>query len=300
MAELLTEPVGPEDVALLVGLPLDRDAFQADIDWRRRMPRDGRGDFALSQTFGMSDEEAWTSHGQPLCELVTRLIGTARDVGILPHRIVPAAGLDDIDRVADDGARVIAIVAYWRAANVAGVDLDETSWPSIAARIGAADGGVLYELNRFLQDSRVDDRLTRARLADQLDAFIESYGSTAETSEIVRDALDATLPGLLAPGNCIELRDGLHKARVLATALPDAWSGVVDLSVCHSMTLATALRGGRPDRRVISNTKPKYLDRVVPELRETFTRLAYAPAPYVSLRAQVACIYGTQLLEATR
>jgi len=159
---------------------------------------------------------------------------------------------------------------------------------------------MLRELRRFLRSRGADLESAPTGLADLLDAFVESFGEEASACATVRDALDATLPGVLAPGNCVEFRDGVHKAVVLSTALPDSWSGIVELSVCHSMGLALALRAGRQDRRVITNEKRKFLDRVVPELRETWLRLAGMPSAYVPLRACVAHAYGSSILEAAQ
>jgi hypothetical protein len=296
VVDVLDEVVRGEDVAILIGLPLDEAAFRADIEWRRRCPRDGRGDFAWQQTVGIGGADPWAARGRPLCALVNGLIRTAIAARLSDDRIVTDASLDTLARVAEGGARIIVILAHWRGANVTSADLDRRSWEEIAVALRVGDGTVLQALRRFLQREDVDPAKVAAP-ADTLDAFVESFGADAAACAIVRDALDAELSGAIAPGNSIEFRDGVHKAPVVAAALPDHWSGVIDLSVCHSMLLATMMRAGRDDRRVIANVKPKFLDRVVPELRETLLRLSHIPGAYVPLRSFVAREYSSTILE---
>jgi hypothetical protein len=68
-----------------------------------------------------------------------------------------------------------------------------------------------------------------------------------------RYALDGWWPDAFKAGNRLELADGLHSTEDIASAIPDSWTGVADLSNCQSAQLISAIKQYRADRVVIAN-----------------------------------------------
>lgn len=291
MDEVQHRVVNPENIALLIGVPLTRDALDADLERRRTDPTDGRGDFAWSETGG---GEISAATARMLDELQT-LMDTARRIGVPDRQIYPAATLDAVSEASESGRGVIILLAHWKGVMVSSQDFASGALDYIlgAARLCSNNFG--SALDKFCRERREPTK--NSELAQVLNDFIKSFDITAgnraeATHRMVRDAMDAQFSSVLAPGNGIELRDGIHKPALINAALSPDWSGIGDLAVCHSMTLAEYLRDGRQDRRFIANTKPKFLARVLAELREALVRIGDHPQPWVPLRAQISADYS--------
>ncbi|MGR6465773.1 hypothetical protein [Rhizobium sp. PAMB 3182] len=296
MADLFEQKIGVEDVALLIGLPLDRAAFHADLRLRVDYPTDGRGDFATGEAEADPD-------GDRVARTLCELLQTAEDAGMAADRIHRAATFEALSEAAEGGAKVIVIVAHWREATISRRDLSEDAWAVTQRRAAQGASSILRDLGDFLAANGTAAAADGSdRLPDLLSSFIKGFDDDGDLEGDgnrvkVRDALDAVLGDVLAPGNGVEFRDAIHKPAVLAAALPERWSGICDLAICHSMGMARTLRAGRHDRRVIANRKPKYLARAVPELQETFLNLGHEPQSYLKLRSDIARLYGSMLLE---
>ncbi|WP_306113072.1 MULTISPECIES: hypothetical protein [unclassified Roseovarius] len=297
MDSLFHKPVGPEDLALVVGLPLDDATFTADVTFRREVPTDGRGDFAATQVG--SNCSAVTHLARQHARLMEDLVGTARRAGLPEDRLFDQADLDGFNNAFECGAQVIIFLAHWRQAPLSRWDFDDEAIAAVLEHIRSGSDGVMDRLRAFWPAGVDFSAPIRAsELADIINDFIEHFAAgNEEDVSVVRDALDASLR-FIAPGNAIEFRDGVHKADTLAAEVPDNWSGIIDLGVCHSLALAQTLKGDRDDRYIIANRDQKFLDRIVPELRELCLRLQRSHQPYIPLRSRLSREYGRMILEA--
>jgi hypothetical protein len=283
--------VAPPDIALLVGLPLTLTELEADIARRRTDPTDGRGDFGWSETLGGRRIDLATAQ---MFDDVQALLETARRAGVPDEQVYPKATLDSLSEAVERGCRVVILLAHWKGALVSSQDLADGAREQVLGVLQQSKGGVCIAFREFCSYRRVPTRASE--LAQLLNDFIKSFGGSDETladakRRTVRDALDAQFVGVLAPGNGVELRDAIHKPALLDAALAPEWSGIGDLAVCHSMALAEWLRNGRQDRRFIANAKPKFLVRVLAELREALKHVGHDPKPWVPLRAQISADY---------
>jgi hypothetical protein len=296
MADLFADPVTPGDIALVIGLPCDADAFLDDVAMRSDIPTDGRGDFAALQVNQFTPASERRALAERHAHLIEDLLATATAAGVRLSRTFAGADLHDLAAAFQSGARVVIIVAHWRGCGFTRPDFAPDVWPRLSGRIADDDAAIARTLSDHLADATEGVPPSPGRLADLLNDFVARVGGEHDRST-VRDALDAFLPDCFAPGNGLELRDGIHKSDLVADEIPADWSGVVDLGICESFRLAEAMKEGRQDRRILTNKKAKMLGRIVPELREVLLSLAATPGPYIPLKARTHGAYTDLITE---
>lgn len=275
------------DCALLVALPLEREAFGEDVAAARIWDsRQARGDYALAVTIdsGLADaDEAWSTHGATVAMLCKDLINEARSAGAC--FISETADADSFRRASISGASVLILVAHWKGSDIVRRDIG----PGLGQRL------------RKLMEEPAD--AFEVRLATQLNDFgfstvgeinlaLNTFIQSSDDPAGSRDELDRRLAGDIVPGGCVELRDGYYKPHELAHLISPAWAGLIDLNVCHSIRLAAALKQERGDRLVITNEAQKFPARCLRELREVFARLAVAGHDYLALRRDIFVAYS--------
>jgi hypothetical protein len=270
----LTTPTRPEECALLVAVPLTRNAFLSDLEDTTRH------DFARFVTGIGEPATAWCEQGYFFAELVKRVMDTAESYGV---RVVREARLSDVTDTFSDFPAVVTIVAHWRGADLAGRDIrgepkeiveriaNALSGQTARNAVSELLGGFQANLSAVLAHEDRDERRSFfAKLLNEqilesnrlLPFFLPPVGvETTVVSDLWlrtwnRDFLDACAGGLILPGNRLELRDGLHDTRAIAACVPEAWSGQVDLTVCHSALLGQVIKDGRSDRRFALRKKP--------------------------------------------
>ena len=296
MADLFADPVTPGDIALVIGLPCDTDAFLHDVAMRIDNPTDGRGDFAALQVNQFNSASERRALAERHAYMIKDLLATARVAGVRLSRTFAGAGLHDLATAIKSGARVVIILAHWRGCGFTRPDFAPDVWPRLCARIADDDAAIARTLSDHLADATEGCAPSPGRLVDLLNDFISRVGGEHNRA-IVRDALDAFFSDCFAPGNGLELRDGIHKSELVANEIPADWSGVVDLGVCESFRLAKTMKAGRQDRRILTNKKAKILGRIVPELREVLLSLAATPGPYIPLKARTHGTYSDLITE---
>jgi hypothetical protein len=65
---------------------------------------------------------------------------------------------------------------------------------------------------------------------------------------LMRDLLNESLGEKIAPGNRLELFDGLHAVDAVEDAIDSGFDGLLDLSMCHSNVLAVFIDRRRQGR----------------------------------------------------
>ena len=252
----------PSDCALLVAVPLTAKEFETDVAAALASDTSSaRGDYAFGMARNLGRRNAWIKVGKQLAELFSLLIEDAQRVGF---RYVSArATANCFEQAFGSGAKVVLLVAHWRDPEFVSASDVRTETRGILEKL-AEDSSDKF-LGRLATHrpstthtaSDVQEiRFARDWLLDFLGSFNKGVVGAA------RDELDCRLSGCLVPGNCLELRDGYHKAVTLANRIPARWGGIIDLGVCNSMRLALSLKEDRTDRAVISNEHAKYPDRL--------------------------------------
>jgi hypothetical protein len=290
-ANLVTAPA---HCALAIALPLDHDAFSADL------AAGTSHDFSSSTLRGTRPEVAWAKTGAPLAELCGGLLQLAETLGV---KVLREARLGDLAALFRDHS-VVTIVAHWRGALLVGADLRDE--PSILLeRIRAGTDPLCRDLAERLTPALTDPVLARPTLNDRRSAFAQLVNGTVIRSgrplpgcvapvpngvmvaiddltleSLHRDRLDRSFPDLLRPGNRVELRDGLHSPASIAATVPSSWNGIVDFVICRSAYLAHTVKDRKPERQIITN-----VHEVIPGVRlriqmELYRRLAKAERNY--------------------
>lgn len=201
--------------------------------------------------------------GEPLLSLAS----TAREFGA---QVVFGATLDDL-RDATQTYRVVVILGHWKGADVLAEDLPRTlTLEHLEAQVRDRDAPVAQWLKARLAGDRtrgllrkIGERLNGREplspaelLQEALDADIRGelvadagvdfvVESSAVRRARRRDTLDRLFDGLLASGNRLEWRNGFESKEAINAAIAPSFSGVLDLTACHSVFLADYLARGR-------------------------------------------------------
>jgi hypothetical protein len=288
-------PSSPRECALIVALPLTKNDFLADVQAASEPDTTrARGDYAFGITrhgYQGDSEAAWCEIGVEVSKLCRDLIDEARGLGVA--FLEEKGTFESLRQAATSGASTIILIAHWRDAFVSQYDL-RTRVIQYLRSVPKSDAfEQLLAVHLEGQRTRYDDELGSKQIAQALNQFISS-GEFADR-ETTRDELDSRFAGTFVPGSCLELRDGYHKAKMLATQVPNNWRGVFELGVCHSVRLAVALKDSCSNRLVITNEAQKQPSRCLREIRETLLRLSYEKMNYLVLRSKVFAEYSNLL-----
>jgi hypothetical protein len=113
-----------------------------------------------------------------------------------------------------------------------------------------------------------------------------------------RDRVDGHFAGLIAPGNRIELSDGLHTAQAIIDRIPRRFAGLVDLTVCNSVLLGELIKRQRPDCLIVMNRETTELRVRAVLYRHQLRYLATDPSRnYIDVLAELRVglfLQGTQ------
>src|SRR5262249_35849401 len=166
------------------------------------------------------------------------------------------------------------LVAHWRGPEIASADirvapelLIERLLHDDSPTAGLIRAGLAPEWStRILQNDVTTAR--KSRLAELLDrrmrqqphllpppGGLEWHMDSTTLRHENRAVLDEWWPEAFAPGNRLELADGLHPVKAIASCVPPAWAGIADLSNCQSGQTMDAIKQGRLDRIVIANER---------------------------------------------
>jgi hypothetical protein len=277
-------PVELSNCAVLFGTPIDRDEF---MDKAGESPP---SDYLRIVLRGQKPSAVWKEYYQSVAEAAFRLASTASNFGAKVYR---RATIRDFAE-ASVAHECLILLAHWRGATYLPDDL-------LAAPqeiVDFVEGGS-HPVLALLQgtEARVlalTDALNRAVSNGSIQALLPpSVAAMARPSKTLgktlsRDMLDDVFEGLLAPGNRVELFDGLHSPADMEAALCQNFNGVLDLATCNSEALAIYLdlhRGNTirhlhwPD---LIDPVPQYI-----LIAETLKRQAVFGGTYITTRLGV-------------
>lgn len=265
--------------AILFGTPLTRTEFD------RRMEAVPASDY-LRNLVARSSGDPWSYYRKD-AEAGSQLLERARDGGA---RVFPGATLEHL-REATEVCHTIVILAHWRGASFRVRDI-LVSPEELVAFIEASPDPVLREFRGLPPNPvRIEDALNAAMTGGGLLKYLpsglcdSSPMAEALTLALLRDLLDESLGGKIAPGNRLELFDGLHAVDAVEDAIDRGFRGLLDLSMCHSIALAVFVDRRRNGRitslhwPVAIAPGPQYLS-----IRDTLEELAREGGSYMDNR----------------
>jgi len=219
--------------AILFAIPTDRSEFNRAAA--------ARSDYMAGLLVERDAGTAWAADYENVALAAQRLMETAGDLKV---NVCRAAGLQEFAS-ATGSFETVVLFAHWRGAIFRREDfraplsevLDRMStlpplrrastecsdWAEVVDHLNAAVDG--FELLKCLPPSIIT----------------AATNSHAIRQTLCRDIIDEVFSGLAAPGNRIELFDGLHSMAEMESALSPGFSGTLDLALCNSEAFAVFL-----------------------------------------------------------
>lgn len=251
--------------ALIFGTPITREEFFAAAEGAYI------SDYATLTLRGRQAKEVWSERYSRICAAAADLIEAANAAGC---SIYSHATLHDLS-VASRTHDTLIVFAHWKGERVSRRDLlcdhntlrevllssmtpaaailrerIQSCLPAGASHSAEAELAerISNEIVRGLNDVIVD-----GTLAFLLPNWVQMATGSALllTQALARDLVDEALSGVLAPGNRLELFDGLHAPGDLEGAVVPGFRGTIDLGICHSVILAFYLKHFRGDNLLV-------------------------------------------------
>jgi len=247
--------------ALLFATPVTREEFFAAAEGEYL------SDYAALTLRGRPAIEVWEERYSRICAAAADLMEVANAAGVVIVRRVTSWDL----HIASQTHDTLIIFAHWKGERIARRDLlcglNEFYNALSTNRTPAGEllrEYVLASLQphafQCLKPERAE--LLCGELINRLNEIIASGALTSKFPERVRDLVEADSPlakalsrdlidealqEVLAPGNKLELFDGLHAPGAIEKTISPQFHGVIDLATCHSAILAACLKQSRGD-----------------------------------------------------
>lgn len=258
----------PNDCALLLTLPLTREAFLSDLD------QGSSKDFVkhwskiqrLAKRVQLTDAELWNIYADRVVGFVERIADEVASAGVQVIFSARARDLVDLSR----RKQVLTLVAHWVSPKLQVSDFHDFN--RFAKALASSDALVAQALRAHLEfDGQIhDDGWPEPISGDPL-KFVERlngiFGSANSPStrpsavathsvetkapteiwiHLNRYALERRFPDEIAPACKFEMSDALYTPVDLQDAISPDFDGVIDLIVCNSELAGQTLKGRRP------------------------------------------------------
>lgn len=245
----------PNDCALLVAVPLQRSEFLADY----AAGTDFLGQFVAHQRSRDTDV-LWATY-EASAATAAASINRARRRGVV---VVTRARLDDFARCVEQ-FQVVTLVAHWRSAMFRANEILDPDAVGRFLSIPLPGGGrgraaaaeMAVALNRHLLATVGPGE--PASVGGGHDAAVETRRQYALWHE--RRDLEPLLGSAVRSGGpAVEFADGLAPIERVVSSIPEAFDGVLDLTVCNSTVLAEEVRRRCRRGLIVANAFPATLD----------------------------------------
>ncbi|MDP3746711.1 MAG: hypothetical protein Q8Q88_06635 [Phenylobacterium sp.] len=240
----------PFELAVLFAVPITEAAFLSAASGTPR------SDYVGGLVGRRKPSEAWAGEDgyHRVAEAAQRLAALTEHLG---GRVVTDAGLADLRR-ATETSDVVILCGHWRGAPLAEADLRGSVHDMDGAVQAAAgpEGEILRAALTALPRAPVAEQAQRAwrrEFAGTLNRLIlaGAFNNALKLSDprereaigpsLARAVIDEVLGPHIAPGNRLELADGLVGEAEIEAAIAPNFAGELDLSVCQSVYLARFL-----------------------------------------------------------
>jgi hypothetical protein len=290
-------PTAPAACGLALALPMNFAAVESAAQGG------AYADYVARAASLGSARRVWEHGFDKVSAAATKLVGEAAQLGVV---VAANATLEDV-RSLFERCAVVTIVAHWRGAEIDTADIrlapeliverleGERSQTAALIRDGLAPdwkSEILQADGTAARKSRLAEALDR-RMRQEPYLVAPAEGVEWHMDEITlrhanRAALDDWWPEAFAPGNRLELADGLHAPQTIAAIVPSAWAGIADLSNCQSAQLIESIKQVRSDRVVIANERETHPLRRMALLCVIYELLAKRTMNYAQARVALS------------
>jgi len=224
------------DCALLVAVPLDRAAFLAGLA--------SGSDFGrlFAESRRTRDPDILWHLYQPSALSVVRTIARADRRGVT---VVDRATAADFAQCVA-ASPVVTLVAHWLTARFRPSDILDTV--GVRRRLGDTDVASDHVMKAETIAAMLNDRLESTRCGEFEIERNDSAAAAAETwrqyrlwrrRKVFEEVLGASVR---AGGPAIEFADRIVPVERVAATVPESFTRVLDLTICHSLVLAEEIR----------------------------------------------------------
>jgi len=251
--------VTPSELTLAISIPTDREEFE------KQLLQTDRYDYVASiarRYPGVSREGLWNLLAPTVraCNYVAR---EAESLGALVLKGFKSSQFEEVLV----GKRVTTIVAHWRVLPLTADDILDSR--QIISEINTKNDPVCEVLRRFIADensicSRSEpasllaaamNKCMRSENADNGMDLTAHVADSSYASRLTRADIDERFPLSILPSRDIELADGLSTVGQFISAIPADFNGVMDLTICNSVILGSAIKRMRPEITVVMNQR---------------------------------------------
>jgi hypothetical protein len=302
------QPVNPNECALAVAIPLSRERFLADLALpdEKDFVHHFRAERGLQRATPEFCWEVYEDREAILAEAVCR---EAERQGVRVCRDARLADLTDLL----NRFPVVTLVAHWRFAPVEPEDISDA--PRLLELLLSPETEARWAIRRAFEtlDSQLLQAKTAALLSDdelrqRVAEVIRTAASEAERlywdddasrrfnpqqmpdglqDRLTRREFEQAFPDCIAPARGVEFSDGMFTVPELVEAVPQDFTGLLDLTVCNSVILANSIRHRRPNCLVAANRRPAELRARIYLYGLEVSLLAKQPMPFIEVIKQV-------------
>jgi hypothetical protein len=238
----LVRSVVIQTCAVLFGIPVNREEFDFKAE-----PGSG-SDYLTGMLRGDDPGSVWASEYESVAVAAQQLVDTAHRLGV--HTYMGATLKDFSEATAH--AQCVVLFAHWRGAMFKSSDL-VGDVDAILERMEQQPTLRKAKPRRHERDAIVDAlnaAIEGLALLETLPKLLAEAGRRTKAigQTLCRDVIDEVLSGLGAPGNRVELFDGLHTLGDMDHALCREFSGELDMALCNSEAWATFVDIRRGDK----------------------------------------------------
>lgn len=303
-------PVRPSDCALALAIPLTREQFLDDLvnpspkDFASHIKRENRNEYNKRA----SDDYFWNEVYGPLAHVILRVCAEVEKLGVTVQR---EARLADLTRLLREYPAV-TLVAHWRFTKVLPSEVTDahgllgllqTPQNRIQRDISktvAATHPRLFEAEYIRSLSAATVREELAELINRIISVHHAFyhgsnvaamgienGFTDPLDRLTRVAFEQAFPSQFTAGRCVEFSDGLRTVAEVTEAVPEDFSGLLDLTVCNSVILAKAIRQRRSNCLIAANRYPAQIHVRLGLYKIAIEILAKNPMPMIEVLNRV-------------
>ena len=297
--------VSPSDCAVAITIPLTREQFLDDLS--RPFEKDLVHHFRSGKGLKNADPEyCWEIYASEEAAFAEAILSEVERQGVT---VVRGARLADLSALLSN-FRVVTLVAHQRSVPIEMNDVldarrllqlirspQNALQRSLTEKL-AALGSPLLKAEPVNQLGGVE---IQRLVADEIHSItdIAEHHAAGEVSDwdfgtqrpfrrvLIRLEFELAYPEYIVPGRVVEFGDRLRSVREVVESIPDAFSGLIDLTLCRSVIPAASIRASRPNCLVVASRKPKELRSALYLYGLQIKLLAENPAPFIEVIKQV-------------
>lgn len=256
------ELITPRECSLAVALPLTREEFMHDL---AANPRAGYASaFAQNGREGLAAEIVWELF-EPWAKLANDVIAEAKGHHVT---LVQPVTLEEFSGLLSRFPAT-TLFAHWHTPQFTEEQIvsPEAIWKAMSNRESPLSRRIQEIASLLDAPPQLPSDSSPAAIAEFLNLLIEPVPCSEDakpggiTQKQVewhqkRMLLERTLPDAFRGGAGVDFADGWHSIEAIVAAVPNDYSGTLDLTICNSNVLAEKIRDRFLKSVVIANERP--------------------------------------------